>query len=85
MVNIDDLKSSPINVYPNPTNGQITIEGSKDEIANLRIYDLQGQDVGSLTKIVESTDFSLTLDISTLRKGMYLLETSTAVIKIFKD
>jgi hypothetical protein len=85
LVNIDDLKSSPINVYPNPTNAQITIEGSKAEIANLRIYDLQGQDVGSRIKIVESSDFSLTLDISTLRNGMYLIKTSTEVTKIFKQ
>ena len=85
LVNIDDLKSSPINVYPNPTNSQITIEGSKAEIAKLRIYDLHGQDVRSLIKIEESSDFRLTLDISNLRKGMYLIKTSTAITKIFKQ
>jgi len=85
LVNIDDLKNSLLKVYPSPANGRITIQGSKAEIAKFRIYDLQGQDVSSLIKILKSSDFSLTLDISTLRKGMYVIETSTAVVKIFKQ
>ena len=85
VVNINDLESSQINIYPNPTNAQITIEGRKSEIAEFRIYKMDGQDVSSLIKVVESKDFMLTIDMSNLPNGIYIVKTKTTINKVYKQ
>ncbi|MBU2938420.1 T9SS type A sorting domain-containing protein [Lacinutrix sp. C3R15] len=55
-----------LNVYPNPTNGVISIDGIKG--GNIKITDLQGKIV--LESIIDNDN---SIDISKQRPGVYLL------------
>jgi len=56
-----------INIYPNPTDGIIRVDG---EIENITIYDLLGK------KLIykEGSGLSLELDLRNLEEGMYILK-----------
>jgi hypothetical protein len=59
------LTNDDINIYPNPTKGNLTIDVTKD-IANIHINNLFGQTIQSNIK-------KNTIDISSLTKGVYIL------------
>ena len=58
-----------ITVYPNPTNGLVHIEIPDQTIANIKVYNMQGQ-------IIKETTESL-LDLSSYSNGMYFLKAQT--------
>ncbi|MCF8417189.1 MAG: T9SS type A sorting domain-containing protein, partial [Crocinitomicaceae bacterium] len=59
-----------INVYPNPTDGLLTIEGLTQETSlNYTIYSMDGDLLEQ-----NSLDFSKTIDINQLASGMYVLQ-----------
>ncbi len=71
-VGIDPTPNSSVNIYPNPAKDFITIEnpsGFKNHTA-IEIYDLSGQ---VLLKKENLSSSSTAIDISILRRGMYLL------------
>ena len=80
-VSIEKLEKPQVNIYPNPSTSQITIEGTKSEIAVFSIYNTQGQDVSAFIRVAERTDFKLTMDISNLPKGIYIVKTKILSIK----
>ena len=84
-VSIEELERPQINIYPNPAYSQITIEGEKSEIEDFRIYNIQGQNVSAFIKVVERTEFMLTMDISKLPNGIYIVKTTNTVNKVSKQ
>ncbi|MBI1223012.1 MAG: T9SS type A sorting domain-containing protein [Bacteroidetes bacterium] len=57
--------SGQINVFPNPANNHLHIDGLKSESVNVKIYNLQG----SLVLTVNSLD----MEVNSLQNGIYIL------------
>lgn len=67
---VNELQQNAINVYPNPTDGLLTIEGLTQETSlNYTIYSMDGDLLEQ-----NSLDFSKTIDINQLASGMYVLQ-----------
>ena len=66
--NMNVVENNNINIYPNPTNDIITIEG--DNITYIEIKNIKGQ---IITKKEVDTN-KLTMDISTYKKGIYFVK-----------
>ena len=65
-VGIEEIHSLASNVFPNPTNGIIQIESTK-EIKTISILSLRG-------KLVKKESLSNKVDISNLKNGIYIIE-----------
>lgn len=84
-VNVDGFQNPEVNVYPNPTSNQVTIEGDEDELDELRLYNLLGQDITASTKKLSSNNIKQVLDLSLLQTGIYLIKTKTTASKVYKQ
>jgi len=74
----DELR---ITIYPNPTDGKLTIRNEESEVRNVEIYDIYGKNLTPLT----SHPSPLILDISHLANGMYFLKVDGKVFKVIKS
>jgi hypothetical protein len=69
-------------LYPNPTNGQITIATENDELKQIAIYNLSG----ALIYSVESINRNVEIDLSEIAGGIYIariVQNSSVVNKQF--
>ena len=89
---IDNYKTnSGISVFPNPTNGIITITAvgagftPAQNGASIQIYDISGRVVDGWTYAIRPNNNEFTLDISHLQQGMYYLRVGNETIKIIKN
>ena len=62
-----------VQVYPNPSNGKLTVKNTASEINRIELVDLSGKVV--YTKSVSGNE--VVLDISSLNKGLYILKVQT--------
>ena len=60
-------------LYPNPNNGQFTINNEQFTINNVNVYDVYGK----LLKTVEANANIVELDVRELSAGMYFVRIST--------
>lgn len=72
---LSENKATQIQVYPNPSNGKLTVKNSNSEIQQIELVDLSGKIV--YTKAVENDNYEITVDISNLKKGLYLMKVQT--------
>mgnify|MGYP001946151605 CR=1 FL=1 len=88
-VSIDNIKThvgfkntAPLtwNMYPNPANTVVNIELGKN-IKSLEVTDLSGKVIFSLTEI---TSENLDIDVSSYKKGVYLVRTKSNNIESTK-
>ena len=82
---IDPGLSMPLTLYPNPTQGLLTIEGAPDELSSFTLYDVVGKDVTAQARLVYRDDFQIQLDLSRLPRGVYLLNTENETVKVEKE
>ena len=86
-VGISDISENGITVYPNPTNGILTITNYELEIKGIHISDIAGKTITNNFQIESFSNFQI--NISHLQNGVYLLkvETETGVFieKIIKQ
>ncbi|MCP4457723.1 MAG: T9SS type A sorting domain-containing protein [Cytophagales bacterium] len=73
-----------IEIYPNPTNHQITIEGDRFELQQIKIFNLLGQDVTKQTVTIENMESKVAIDLSNLISGVYLVKTKTTTNNVYK-
>ena len=71
-------------IYPNPTNNQLTIEGHQNELNQIQMYNMIGQEVTSQVKLFGTTP-KMTIDVSTLTSGFYIIKTLNTTTKIYKN
>ncbi|MFM1930717.1 MAG: hypothetical protein RL226_20 [Bacteroidota bacterium] len=65
---VHDLLAMKLNIYPNPTNGMITISYDKLEFLNVAVFDITGR------KVLETTCWSNdTINLSRLHAGEYFV------------
>ena len=80
-----NIKNSQIAIFPNPTEGKLTITGNDTDLEQIKVYNVLGQDVTAFTKTISSKSIQLILDLSELNSGVYFVKTKTSVNKIYKQ
>ena len=73
-----------LEIFPNPTNSSITINGNSDELEEVLVYNSLGQNVSPLTQIISKTESNLVLDLSNLNSGIYYIKTKNTSNKVTK-
>jgi hypothetical protein len=84
LVDRSESSAQALVIYPNPVSSEVTLLGSKAELVDIKFYSILGQDVGASTSILDSNEESLTIDVTRLSIGMYILKTRTSVSKMYK-
>lgn len=82
---IDEVTNSQIKIYPNPTFNTTIVKGNDSELKELAVYDIFGQDITSTVMnhaAINTTQISI--DLSNVPQGLYLIQTKTSVSKVFK-
>ena len=80
-----------LTIYPNPTDGKITIRNEESEVRNVEIYDIVGRNVGADLRVCPEqqgehagSPQQIKIDISHWANGMYFLKVDGKVFKIIK-
>lgn len=73
---VDEMLANAIEVYPNPTNGQISIVNAEGQ--NVVVVNALGQVVAT----VENADENQTIDLSGLCNGTYFVKVGASVVKV---
>ena len=71
-----------LQVYPNPTTGQLIIDNGQLTIQNIDLYDVIGQKINYQLSTV---NYQLSIDISHLANGLYFLKVDGQTVKIVKE
>ena len=80
ILGVEELESSKLKIYPNPTNNIINIEGlTKNENNTIQIFDVQGKLV--ITKTINEKG---AIDLSELNKGVYVIKIGEVAQRIVK-
>jgi hypothetical protein len=69
---LEDISSTGFNVYPNPTEGFITINSGELEITSVNVLSLLGERVMAVNTANQSQNIDL--DLSNMASGSYILE-----------
>jgi methionine-rich copper-binding protein CopC len=72
-----------INLYPNPSNGQFTLDFTsvKNQVSSVKIYDLVGKNVYSKDAKINEGANKLSIDVSNLTSGVYILNIENQKVK----
>ena len=81
---INTLESSNLVLFPNPTSGQISIEGHEIKLSEIKIFNTLGQDVSAITTILQNAK-KVVVDMSDLNTGIYYIKTKTTANKVYKQ
>ena len=78
---IETLKpESPVFVFPNPVKETLTVNGvKKGDVIN--VFDMSG----GLLRTVTAQDNNANINVSSLQKGIYLLQLGKQVVKFIKN
>jgi len=68
----NELLSQQINVYPNPTQRKLNIKWEEKQIAEVEIYNVQGQLI--ISQNAKKADSTFKLDVRHLSEGLYYLK-----------
>ena len=64
------MASHDIIVYPNPTDGKVSVNANGEMISEIRVYGLDGR----MVKRIRVADTEAELNFDTLAKGTYVLQ-----------
>ncbi|MBP7808805.1 MAG: immune inhibitor A [Bacteroidia bacterium] len=70
-------------IFPNPSNGQITLKNSSETIYTVKLFNELGQEVIKTDKL-EANESGKTLQLEHLQSGIYFIELSTSEGRIVK-
>jgi hypothetical protein len=79
-----DAKNSAdqLSIYPNPTKGKLKIIGEKEQLQKLQLFNSVGQPMEM--NILAEGNSSVTIDISNLDLGVYLMRSENKTYRVIK-
>ncbi|BDS11648.1 T9SS type A sorting domain-containing protein [Aureispira anguillae] len=77
-------KGKNLKLYPNPTNGQVTLEGNDITQHPIKIYDAMGKDITPFVQPIAPSRIKNTIDLSNLDTGLYYIKTPYKTYTIYK-
>ena len=87
-LNPTNINSTNINhtikIFPNPTAGYITIEGDKVELKSIQIYNMLSQELSINSCAAIDKENNVSIDLSELNSGIYIIKTATLTANFFK-
>lgn len=83
-VKIEKIIDSQVEIYPNPTQHEISVEGNRIDIEQISICNDFGQNVTTQVKLIKKNKTQLIVDLSALKSGVYYIKTKTTVNKLYK-
>ena len=78
------VTNNTINIFPNPAHNQITISSEQLVFNNIEILDIMGRSI-NYQGLEPIDDFTLTIDISTLKTGVYFIKVNDKIAKFVKE
>jgi len=82
---IDENLLEDLNVYPNPTSGELRIESNGLRIRSVDIFDIFGRNLGINAQIhSDNSENAVVINISQLSVGIYFLRINTEVGQVLK-
>jgi hypothetical protein len=72
--------AAAVQLFPNPSGGDVNlvIEGMKNEIVEIEVFDVMGKQVITLSeRLVANDRMQVTIDLTALPKGTYIIRTSS--------
>ncbi|MFT6243481.1 MAG: hypothetical protein ACJAXI_000243 [Crocinitomicaceae bacterium] len=81
-VNLQLDNERDLSIYPNPTLGVLNITGSRSQLEKLEFLNSVGKQLE--VNILASGEHSVTIDVSNLSQGVYLLKSGERSYKILK-
>ena len=84
-VNLEKADNDKIELYPNPTKNQITLEGDSFELEVISISNVKGQKFDDQIVISKSEKSKVVIDLSNLEKGVYIIKTRTKSHKVYRE
>ena len=81
LAGINENSASNFTVYPNPTQGSLTVKGDFSSDASLVVLDQAGRTVSSLNTLLNGS----TIDLSSVEKGIYLVVITNNGVKTTKS
>jgi len=86
-VGVKELTTIGINIYPNPTDGELRINSGELKIRNVVFFDIYGRNIGANKQIYSEKE--IVTNISHLSAGVYfvriLTETGEVIKKVLKE
>ncbi len=83
LVNYEPINS--IKIYPNPANKSITVSGNEFEVSSIKVINYLGQDVSQCIKFENSGNNKVTLDVTNLNHGIYIIKTKNTANRFYKN
>jgi hypothetical protein len=77
------MDNGQLKIYPNPTNGQLTIDNGQLTMENIKIYDIMGRIVNNCQ--LSTVNCQLKIDVSHLPAGVYFLRIGNKTAKFVKQ
>ena len=74
-------KTNNFNIYPNPTKGDLTINGEFNSDAQIRVIDQTGREIISALSLSNGSK----IDLSSINKGLYSVEITNNGVKSTKN
>ena len=75
MKNKDSLSDEPLQIYPNPTTGELTIDNGQLTINNVEVFDIYGRKLNNYQLSIVNSQ--LKINISHLPAGIYFIKVYT--------
>ena len=82
---MDEKAPVPISVYPNPATNRIQISTNHNNINEIHIFNMLGQEFTAVVSISQSGASQFSMDISSLPVGVYIVRTNDSFVKVYKQ
>ena len=84
-ITIEDLEQSKVVLFPNPATDKLTVKGNPLELISIKIYNVLGVEITTNIEVIEKANSEITLSLSNLPAGVYVLKTKTLINTFVKE